>query len=234
MNDNKDCFEDNVQLHLQELYTELDRKYQLQSCSGAKSFLSGEQGLDSLLISKIAPNGLSHEAFLDLLTSSEGNIIGPLPRQDLSKEISNYFISSSHNTYLTGNQLSSDSSTSGYRDFLLRGCRCVEIDVWDGDEDSQESSEDELRNKQVKSGINGFEKNDNIKDASPSDVRSADGLLWKNTATPPSVSRKALRTPEPRVLHGYTATKDISFRSVCECIRDYAFASRYCAFGGLI
>lgn len=230
MNDTKDCFRDNVQLHLHELYTELDKRYQLQSCSGAKTFLSEEQGIDSLLISKIASNGLSREAFLNLLTSSEGNIIGPLPHQDLSKEISNYFISSSHNTYLTGNQLSSDSSTSGYRDFLLRGCRCVEIDVWDGDEDSQESSEDEIRNKQVESGISGFEKNENVKNASPIDVRSVDGLLGKNTATPPSVSKKALRTPEPRVLHGYTATKDISFRSVCESIRDYAFVSRYYAF----
>lgn len=30
---------------------------------------------------------------------------------------------------------------------------------------------------------------------------------------------------EPRVLHGYTATKEVSFRAVCETIRDYAFAS---------
>lgn len=46
--------------------------------------------------------------------------------------MTDYFISSSHNTFLIGSQLYGNSTVDGYKIVLLAGCRCVEIDIWDG------------------------------------------------------------------------------------------------------
>jgi phosphatidylinositol phospholipase C, delta len=54
---------------------------------------------------------------------------------DLSQPLKDYLISSSHNTYLVGNQLYGGASIEGYKSVLLKGCRCIEIDCWDGHND---------------------------------------------------------------------------------------------------
>ncbi|NXW59089.1 PLCD4 phosphodiesterase, partial [Eurystomus gularis] len=78
---------------------------------------------------------LSADGFLMYLCSPEGSIFNPRHQvlwQDMSQPLCHYFISSSHNTYLMEDQLRGHSSIEGYIRALKRGCRCLEVDCWDG------------------------------------------------------------------------------------------------------
>jgi len=86
------------------------------------------------------------------------------PEMPLNLPLSHYFISAGHNSYLTGNQLTSACSTRPIQMSLEGGCRVIELDVWNGKR-------------------------------------------------------------EPKVYHGFTMTKPISFLKCLKCINKYAFAT---------
>lgn len=84
---------------------------------------------------------LSKDGFLMYIHNPDALILNPDHRevyQDMSQPLNHYFISSSHNTYLMEDQLSGPSSTEAYVRALLKGCRCVELDCWDGSDDEPE------------------------------------------------------------------------------------------------
>ncbi|MGH0172351.1 UNVERIFIED_CONTAM: hypothetical protein FKN15_013953 [Acipenser sinensis] len=94
------------------------------------------------LIEKYEPNinftkkgQISQEGFMRYLSGEENGVIPPekLDRsEDMTLPLSHYFINSSHNTYLSAGQLAGNSSVEMYRQVLLSGCRCVELDCWKG------------------------------------------------------------------------------------------------------
>lgn len=120
----------------------------LMSAQDLLSFLIQEQiqavdlKYSIALIKKYEPDTIAKEkqmmtkdGFLMYLHQPESLLCNPAHKdvyQDMSQPLNHYFISSSHNTYLLEDQLKGPSSTEAYIQALLKGCRCVELDCWDG------------------------------------------------------------------------------------------------------
>ncbi|KAJ5210497.1 hypothetical protein N7491_010304 [Penicillium cf. griseofulvum] len=191
----------------------------------------------------------SLDAFRAYMKDSNSSAMGPEDALDLSAPISDYFISSSHNTYLTGNQLYSDAAASAYTSVLLRGCRSVEIDVWDGELDTPNSSDSDSSSsdseteqgkkstgsklkEKMKTKKSGQEQPAKEKKASVSsklEAKLGSVLRRKSVKSPQrpvdeeaATSHMPVRV-EPRVLHGHTLTKGTTFREICYAIRDSGF-----------
>lgn len=83
------------------------------------------------------PNfGISSVGFHTLIMNHRNDVFHPakleLQTDTLTHPFSHYWIASSHNTYLPRAQILSKSTADQYITVLLSGCRCVEIDCWDG------------------------------------------------------------------------------------------------------
>ncbi|KKF92549.1 1-phosphatidylinositol 4 5-bisphosphate phosphodiesterase 1 [Ceratocystis platani] len=182
---------------------------------------------------------LDLKSFMEYMASSNSAATSTRKTDDYSWPLASYFISSSHNTYLTGNQLSSDSSADAYRNVLLRGCRCVEVDVWDGEDTDDLSSisssddDDERKHKlkveehrrATKKGKKGgfMSKLKRVASIKETTSKLEKTTLEDKLAAP--IPDLPAPLPEPRVLHGYTLTKEIYFRDVCEAIAETAFVT---------
>lgn len=218
--------------HLKEIYSSMTKS------NAHSDYLSSIQGEPP---TKALRTISTFEDFEKYMASPASAAMGPPKNHDMTYPISNYFISTSHNTYLSGNQLYGEASTAAYKNVLVRGCRCLEIDVWNGDEDLNSSegepAEDE-KSEGLKSRLGRFASKVKDKDSKlhvHNPLHRSSSTEKASAPAPATVTnpnRDAMPAPwrssariEPRVLHGHTLTKEVSFRSVCEIIRDNAFVA---------
>ncbi|CAG8978854.1 hypothetical protein HYALB_00008509 [Hymenoscyphus albidus] len=112
-------------------------KTQLRVSSTLQNFLAKE----NIVLDKNPRDGLYDADYLEQQVCAlldQPHIEVPSHVTDRSHPLPEYFISSSHNTYLMAHQLFGDSSAEAYETVLNAGARCVEIDAWDNEEDKEE------------------------------------------------------------------------------------------------
>ncbi|RMZ81183.1 hypothetical protein DV737_g2658, partial [Chaetothyriales sp. CBS 132003] len=174
-------------------------------------------------------------SFFEYMRSSASSAAVPVPEQDLGHPMSSYYISSSHNTYLSGNQLYGSASTDAYTNVLRSGCRCLEIDVWDGEESgtSAGSSDDEPSVRTGRSRSESKPSRWSRMKAKAANIRGSSPKPAHQTTNPQPTESDSSRLSasdtyhnldgEPVVLHGFTLTQSVPFRAVCHAIEDSAF-----------
>ena len=87
----------------------------------------------SELSSTSFPTTMNLAGFQSFLCSTDNSALDQAKTtHPLDRPLNEYFVSSSHNTYLLGRQVAGESSTEAYISALQKGCRCIEIDCWDG------------------------------------------------------------------------------------------------------
>ncbi|KAL3301552.1 phosphatidylinositol-specific phospholipase C [Colletotrichum asianum] len=111
-----------------------DLKHRLRVSRAIKSFLVDQK----VLSSKEADVDSDQPSRALQALVDKPHISVPRELTDRSHPLPEYFISSSHNTYLLAHQLYGSSSAEAYEDTLRAGARCVEIDAWDNPDNKDE------------------------------------------------------------------------------------------------
>lgn len=97
---------------------------------------------------------------------------------------------------------------------LKLDCRCIEIDLWDGDSPSSSEAEDNVKKPDDVNKLSGLLKKKLNRLRSRSDPKADDDDQPKPDDLMPMPWRTASGRSEPVVYHGYTATKEVPFRKV--------------------
>lgn len=106
------------------IYKQLEKDYEVSNKIGLHNFLINEQSHTAAAV-PIADETLTPSNLKSYFQSHHVNALRAADPLDVKWPLSNYFISSSHNTYLTGHQLYGESSTDAYKNVSLREQPCM-------------------------------------------------------------------------------------------------------------
>ncbi|KAJ3308660.1 1-phosphatidylinositol 4,5-bisphosphate phosphodiesterase delta-4 [Boothiomyces sp. JEL0838] len=114
---------------------EIESLGKAQFCHFLETQGESEEFISQFIQKHSLGTNVPYSVFLQYFEDDENRLYDYKKRMqflDGSMSLQDYFINSSHNSYLMGNQLTSHSSTKSYENVLSKGARCVELDCWDG------------------------------------------------------------------------------------------------------
>jgi len=96
-----------------------------------KKIISSKESITDWIDQEKNALRLNLDGFQNLMITHFNSVL-LVEDQSMDYPTTDYFVYSSHNTYLKGHQLYGDSSVEMYAYAINLGCRCVELDCWDG------------------------------------------------------------------------------------------------------